>query len=268
MKFTMMQACGNDYSYINCYEEYVRDPRELALRLADQNYGIGSDGMILIEPSRRADVLMRMFSRSGAQGKMFGNGVICVVKYIYEHHIIPEHRRRARIDTEAGLKDATFEVEDGSVTRVTVDMGCVESKGKGVAINKETGEKIDYEKVDIGSSHAVVFLGEGQELPIEAAAEAIEKSGTFPRGIATETVKVINSQEISMLAWETGDGETPACATGAAASVAVGYEKGILQLPVLVHLAGGDLTISADTETGHYFITGSAENGIQGEIDI
>lgn len=268
MKFTKMQACGNDYSYINCYEEFVRDPRELALKLADRDYGIGSDGMILIEPSRRADVLMRMFSRSGAQGKMYGNGVICVVKYIYEHQLIPAHRRRARIDTEAGLKDAVFEVEDGSVTRVTVDMGCPESKGKGIAFNKETGEKIDFEKVDIGSSHAVVFLEEGQELPIGQAAEAIENSVTFLNGVATEVVKVINSHEISMLAWETGDGETPACATGAAASVAVGNAKGLLEMPVLVHLAGGDLTINANEETGHYYITGSAENGIEGEIEI
>ena len=129
MKYTKMQACGNDYSYINCFKEYVRDPRELALKLADRNVGIGADGMILIEPSRRADVLMRMFNRSGKKGKMFGNGVICVVKYIYENQIIPAHRRRARIDTDAGLRDATFEVTDGVVESVTVDMGCAVSKG-------------------------------------------------------------------------------------------------------------------------------------------
>lgn len=263
-----MQACGNDYSYINCYEEYVRDPSKLAVMLADRNVGIGSDGLILIAPSRRADVLMSMFNRSGAKGKMYGNGVICVVKYIYEHQIIPAHRRRARIDTDAGLRDATFEVEDGCVTRVTVDMGCAVSKGHGLASNRATGEMIPYEKVDIGSSHAVVFLDEDQDLPLEQAAEAIENSATFLGGVAVETVKVINSHEISMLAWETGDGETPACATGAAASVCVGKEKGILELPVLVHLAGGDLTIDINDETEHCFITGSAEYVDTGEIDI
>ena len=236
--------------------------------MAETGDGIGSDGLILIEPSRRADAFMRMFNRQGDRGKMYGNGVICVVKYIYEHQIIPAHRRRARIDTDAGLRDATFEVEDGKVTNVTVDMGCAVNKGSSLAVVRTTGEKIDYEKVDIGSSHAVVFLGEDQELPIAKAAETIENSTTFLGGVAVETVKVINSHEISMLAWETGDGETPACATGAAASVSVGYEKGVLELPVVVHLAGGDLTINIDPETKHCFITGTAEEEATGEIDL
>ena len=268
MKYTKMQACGNDYSYINCFKEYVRDPRELALKLADRNVGIGADGMILIEPSRRADVLMRMFNRSGKKGKMFGNGVICVVKYIYENQIIPAHRRRARIDTDAGLRDATFEVTDGVVESVTVDMGCAVNKGSSLAVNGTTGEKIDYEKVDIGSSHAVVFLEEGQELPLEQAAESIENSATFLGGVAVEVVKVKSPNEICMRAWETGDGETPACATGAAASVSVGLTKGLLELPVTVHLEGGDLVINIDPETGHCFITGSAEVEMTGEIDV
>lgn len=267
MKFTKMTACGNDYSYINCFKEYVKDPRELALKLSGSDE-IGSDGMILIEPSRRADVLMRMYNRSGAKGKMYGNGIICVVKYIYENQIIPAHRRRARIDTESGLRDATFEVEDGKVVRVTVDMGCAVGKGQGFAANRVTGEKIDYEKVDIGSAHAVVFLEEGQELPIDQAAEAVENSATFLGGVAVETVKVINPHEIEMYAWETGDGETPACATGAAASVYVGNSKGLLELPVQVHLAGGDLTIDINDETKHCFITGSAEYGGEEEIDV
>ena len=268
MKYTKMQACGNDYSYINCFKEYVRDPQKLALQLAESGDGIGSDGLILIEPSRRADAYMRMFNRQGDRGKMFGNGIICVVKYIYENQIIPAHRRRARIDTDAGLRDATFEVEDGIVTRVTVDMGCAVSKGTSLAVVASTGEKIEYEKVDIGSSHAVVFLEEGQDLPLEKAAETIENSTTFRDGVAVETVHVINSHEISLLAWETGDGETPACATGAAASVAVGHSKGMLELPVLVHLAGGDLTININEETSHCTITGSAEIEMTGEIDV
>ena len=267
MKYTKMQACGNDYSYINCFKEYVRDPQKLALQMAETGDGIGSDGLILIEPSRRADAFMRMFNRRGDRGKMFGNGVICVVKYIYEHEIIPAHRRRARIDTDAGIREATFEVEDGKVTRVTVDMGCAVNKGSAMAVVRTTGEKIDYEKVNIGSSHAVVFLEEGQDLPISKAADTIENSTTFLGGVAVETVKVKNSHEIEMLAWETGDGETPACATGAAASVSVGLEKGILELPVTVHLAGGDLVINIDPETGHCFITGTAEEVMTGECD-
>lgn len=268
MEYTKMQACGNDYSYINCFKEYVRDPSKLAVTLADRNVGIGSDGLILIEPSRRADALMRMFNRSGARGKMFGNGVICVVKYIYENQIIPAHRRRALIDTDVGLREATFEVADGSVTRVTVDMGSAVSKGRGVATNKATGELINYEKVDIGSAHAVVFLDKDKDLPLEQAADAVENSGIFPGGIATETVKVISPHEINMLAWETGDGETPACATGAAASVVAGKAKEVLSLPVLVHLKGGDLTIDIDEVTGHCYITGFAETIMTGEIDI
>jgi diaminopimelate epimerase len=209
-----------------------------------------------------------MFNRQGDRGKMFGNGVICVVKYIYENEIIPAHRRRARIDTDAGLRDATFEVEDGKVVRVTVDMGCAVNKGTSLAVVVSTGEKIEYEKVDIGSQHAVVFLDEDQDLPLELAAETIENSTTFLGGVAVETVRVINPNEISMLAWETGDGETPACATGAAASVSVGLAKGLLELPVTVHLAGGDLNINIDPETGHCFITGTAVTEMTGEIDV
>ena len=268
MKYTKMQACGNDYSYINCFKEYVNDPRKLALKLAEIGDGIGSDGLILIEPSRRADALMSMYNKNGDKGKMYGNGVICVVKYIYENEIIPAHRRRARIDTDAGLRDATFEVEDGVVTSVTVDMGCAEHKGPSIAVVRSTGEKIDYERVNIGSSHAVVFIDEDQDLPIEKAADTIENSTTFLGGVAVEVVKIINPHEISMLAWETGEGETPACATGAAASVAVGKAKGELQLPVVVHLKGGDLTINIDEETGHFYITGTAENVMTGEIDV
>ena len=164
MRFTKMQGCGNDYIYINCFEEQVDDPSSLAVRLSDRHYGIGGDGLILIEPSARADAYMHMFNLDGSEGSMCGNGIRCVAKYIYDNGIIPEDRRHAVIDTKAGLREVSFDVEDGCVTSVTVDMG----KPKLVKVGPESlnlcGAELIFTAVDIGNPHAVFFLEDNPQL--------------------------------------------------------------------------------------------------------
>ena len=284
-----MQACGNDYIYVNCFDEHVKDPERLAVKLADRNYGIGSDGLILIEPSDTADAFMHMFNRDGSEGKMCGNGIRCVVKYIYDHHIIAEDRRHAVIDTRAGLREMDFEVRDGMVSRITVDMGCAVSTGADSTYADDLERQISFEGIDIGNPHAVVFIEDNRELteltqeasdgdfkgmdilmgiPLRQAGTAVQSSGLFADGVNVEFIDVISRNEIRMRVWERGSGETLACGTGAAASAAAGCMTGKLDPPVLVHLAGGDLTIDYDPDTGKCLMTGNAEYVFTGECDV
>ena len=290
MRFTKMQGCGNDYIYINCFEEQVNDPSSLAVRLSDRHYGIGGDGLILIEPSARADAYMHMFNLDGSEGSMCGNGIRCVAKYIYDNGIIPEDRRHAVIDTKAGLREVSFDVEDGCVTSVTVDMG----KPKLVSVGPESlnlcGAELIFTAVDIGNPHAVFFLEDNPQLGdtfcdsndlIAASYERsllqfidIKKIGDilarerFPDGVNSEFISISNRGEIFFRVWERGSGETLACGTGAAASVFAGIMADKIDDEVLVHLAGGDLLIRYDRATGKCFMTGPAEDVFTGYIGV
>ena len=290
MRFTKMQGCGNDYIYINCFEEQVDDPSSLAVRLSDRHYGIGGDGLILIEPSARADAYMHMFNLDGSEGSMCGNGIRCVAKYIYDNGISPEDRRHAVIDTKAGLREVSFDVEDGCVTSVTVDMG----KPKLVSVGPESlnlcGAELIFTAVDIGNPHAVFFLEDNPQLGdtfcdsndlIAASYERsllqfidIKKIGDilarerFPDGVNSEFISISSRGEIFFRVWERGSGETLACGTGAAASVFAGIMADKIDDEVLVHLAGGDLLIRYDRATGKCFMTGPAEDVFTGYIGV
>lgn len=273
MKFTKMQGCGNDYIYVNCFEETVSDPSEAAVRLSDRHFGIGGDGLILIEPSERADAYMHMFNLDGSEGSMCGNGIRCVAKYIYDHGIIPEDRRHAVIDTKAGIRELTLTVEDQKVTSVTVDMGIPALTGRcreELAVN---GKTMRFTAVDIGNPHAVVFLEDSEgygldDLPIEVIGPLLEHNERFSDGVNTEFIRIISRKEIDFRVWERGSGETLACGTGAAASVFAGIRNGLLENEVLVHLAGGDLRIRFDADTGHCFMTGPATEVFSGCVEL
>ena len=236
---------------------------------------MGSDGLILIEPSGKGDAFMHMFNSDGSEGKMCGNGIRCVARYIYDHRIISEDRRHAVIDTATGLREVDIEVADGEVTSVTVDMGSVLSTGAGKADAGIPGGPVLFESIDIGNPHAVVFLdgnnglGDSLEaLPLKQIGMAVENCGLFPDGVNVEFIEVTGPGEIRMRVWERGSGETLACGTGAAASASAGCITGRLKSPVLVHLAGGDLTIDYDTENGKCLMTGPAEYVFTGEYDV
>lgn len=295
MRFTKMQACGNDYIYVNCFEEKVEDPAGLAVRLSDRHYGIGSDGLILIEPSEKADAFMHMFNLDGSEGRMCGNGIRCVAKYIYDNRLIPEDRRHAVIDTRAGLRTVKLEVKDGLVSAVTVDMGTAVCTGHGrlgldAGITAGGSEAVlEYTAMDMGNPHAVIFFDEKakrlltpdhyqgedgcvrdrfEEMNIRNVGMKLQSSPAFPDGVNVEFIEVTGRNEIRMRVWERGSEETLACGTGAAASAAAGCMAGKLDSPVLVHLEGGDITIDFDSQTGKCFMTGPAVTVFIGEVDV
>ena len=233
---------------------------------------------------------MHMFNLDGSEGSMCGNGIRCVAKYIYDNGIIPEDRRHAVIDTKAGLREVSFDVEDGCVTSVTVDMG----KPKLVSVGPESlnlcGAELIFTAVDIGNPHAVFFLEDNPQLGdtfcdsndlIAASYERsllqfidIKKIGDilarerFPDGVNSEFISISNRGEIFFRVWERGSGETLACGTGAAASVFAGIMADKIDDEVLVHLAGGDLLIRYDRATGKCFMTGPAEDVFTGYIGV
>ena len=266
MNFTKMQGCGNDYVYIDVFRETVSDPAALARRIADRHYGVGGDGLILIEPSDRADAYMHMFNLDGSEGSMCGNGVRCCAKYIYDHgHIAPD-RREAVIDTKAGLRRVTLTVENEKVTAVTVDMGTPRLTG-GLPEDIIVGKFfLKFVGIDMGNPHAVYFLednamlnaSEVDALDLAAIGPAFERHPRFPDRVNSEFVKVISRNEIDFRVWERGSGETLACGTGASAAVAAGVMLGKLDGEVLVHLRGGDLFIRYDPDAGVCRMTGPA----------
>lgn len=286
MKFTKMQGCGNDYIYVNCFEENVKDPSELAVKLSDRRYGIGSDGLILIEPSDRADAFMHMFNRDGSEGRMCGNGIRCVAKYLYDSGMVPPDRTHVLIDTKAGVREIRLDIKDGKAAGATVDMGIAEVSDVPDVI-VAGGMKLCFTAVSTGNPHAVFFLednpalggstdgetsgGDGSlallgRIPLEIIGPEIENSGRFPDGVNAEFVEMISPEEIGFRVWERGSGETYACGTGATAAVAAGCFAGKLAGKVLVHLRGGDLEIECDRDTGRYFMTGPAVTVFTGEI--
>ena len=261
MRFTKMQGCGNDYIYVNCFEEKIDDPAALAVRLSDRHYGIGSDGLILIEPSEKADAYMHMFNIDGSEGRMCGNGIRCVTKYIYDHALIHPERRHAVIDTLSGLKEVRFDVCEKKITSVTVDMGIPHLSGPHAEIVTICGKAVRFTGVDTGNPHAAVFL-EDNTVPLKLFAKSETTSADLRSYLADLDI------EEPGRAMERGSGETLACGTGATASVYAGIMLGRLEDEVLVHLKGGDLVIRYDEQTGKCYMTGPAEEVFTGDIQI
>src|SRR3989344_2001484 len=241
MKFTKMHGTGNDYIYINGFEEKVNNPPRLAIKLSDRHFGIGADGLILILPSKKADVRMQMFNVDGSEGAMCGNGIRCVAKYAYEHGLAK--KEKMRVETKSGIRNLELNVKNGKVESVTVDMGEAE-------VGKETkltidGKTFNYIPVSVGNPHAVIFVDKiTDELVLEVGPK-IEKHPNFPDRTNVEFIKVKNKKELYFSVWERGSGETMACGTGACAAVAAGVSKGVLDNKVIVHLKGGDLQIES-----------------------
>ena len=275
MKFTKMNGCGNDYVYINGFVEKVENPNELARKVSDRHFGIGSDGLMLILPSKEADFCMRMFNADGSEGEMCGNGIRCVAKYVYDHKMTNE--KRISIETKAGIKYLDLTVEKEKVTKVRVNMGepilepekiPVKSEKKRV-INEPievAGKTWNMTCVSMGNPHAVVFVEDTKNFEIEKYGPLFESHEVFPNKTNTEFVQVLSRNEINMRVWERGSGETLACGTGTCASVMACLLNGYTEENVLVHLLGGDLQITYDKETNHVFMTGPAETVFEGEL--
>lgn len=265
MKFTKMHGIGNDYVYVNCYEERVEDPCDLARAVSDRHYGIGSDGLVLILPSQKADCRMRMFNSDGSESAMCGNAIRCVGKYVYDHGIVK--KEQISVETGSGLKYLDMKVEGGKVTTVTVDMG--EPKITSAVPEPITVDGRDYEFVGIsvGNPHAVYFMDEIESLELEKIGPAFECHKRFPERTNTEFVRVLDRTRLQMRVWERGAGETWACGTGATACGVAAMVMGFADHKVDVALKGGHLQIDWDRQTNHVFMTGPAVEVFTGEYE-
>ena len=288
MHFTKMQGIGNDYVYVDCTRETVKDPSALAVRVSDRHFGIGSDGLILIRQSEIADFAMEMYNADGSLGKMCGNGIRCVGKYVYDHGLTD--KTEIVIETGAGLRHLTLFPEKGKVRSVRVDMGPAIFAASEIPVNPDyfanaaeddgTAEEVffaDFEVggrkwlvfcISMGNPHCVTFLDNTaavEAFPLEEVGPLFEKHPAFPESVNTEFAAIEDIHTIRMRVWERGSGETWACGTGASATAVAAIGAGWAASPVRVRLNGGDLAIEWDGGSGHVFMTGPAEEVFSGE---
>lgn len=278
IKFTKMHGIGNDYIYINCFEQKIENPNELAIKMSPRRFSVGADGVILICPSDVADAKMRMFNLDGSEGKMCGNGIRCVGKYIYDNNIV--HKSVVTVETLSGIK--TLEITDkcGKAETITVDMGTPEltpskipavAEGNAIINQPITVADRQYRitAVSMGNPHAVVFCDEIDSLNLEKIGPDFEHHAMFPEQVNTEFIRVINKNTLQMRVWERGSGETLACGTGACASVVAAVKNGYCKQneEITVHLAGGDLFITYAAD-GRVFMRGGAEKVFDGEYEF
>ena len=280
MKFTKMQGCGNDYVYVNCFEEKIFNPEELAKKISDRHFGVGADGLILILPpvNKNSDAFMQLYNFDGSKASMCGNGIRCVAKYLYDHKIISQDRRETLIDTPAGIKKILLEVQDEKVIASTVNMGEAKITSEipeEIIINDS---KLKFIGVDVGNPHAVYFLEDNPELKnifswpdskFNIEGKNFENHERFISSdrVNSEFIEIISRSEIKMRVFERGSGETFACGTGATASAFAGFKAGKLNSKVLIHLRGGDLKIEIDN-SNYCLMTGPAVEVFSGEINL
>ena len=246
MKFTKMQGIGNDYVYVNCFEETVEHPEEVARRVSDRHFGIGSDGLILICPSAVADCRMRMFNEDGSEGAMCGNGIRCVGKYAYDHGIVD--RTRITVETLGGIRHLDMQVEGGRVTAVQVDMGIPELTSALPEKIVVEGRQLEFTGISVGNPHAVYVCDEIDSLDLERMGPAFETHQRFPDRVNSEFVQVLDRKHLRMRVWERGSGETWACGTGATACAVAAMMLGLAEDRVEVQLKGGTLEIYWDRD--------------------
>lgn len=278
MKFTKMHGCGNEYIYVNCFEENVENPEELSIKVSDVRFGIGSDGLILIKPSEKADFMMDMYNADGSRGKMCGNGIRCVGKYVYDHKMTD--KKSISVETLSGIKYLDFTVENDKVTAVRVDMGSPVLKPEMIPVKLE-GEKIisspveaEYDEkkvtvemtcVSMGNPHAVIFTDDAEKAPVHTLGKVLECHEIFPDKCNIEFVNVLNENEVRMRVWERGSGETWACGTGACATAVACILNGFTKNVVTVHMNGGDVVIEYDEKNNKVYMTGPAVTVCEGE---
>ncbi|WP_077611558.1 diaminopimelate epimerase [Clostridium sp. Marseille-P2415] len=267
MKFTKMQGIGNDYVYINCFEETVEDPAELSKKVSDRHFGIGSDGLILICPSEIADCCMRMFNADGSESQMCGNGIRCVGKYVYDRHLV--EKTEFDVETKAGIKHLKVAEEHGKAVRITVDMGVPEITSQVPEPICIDGREYEFIGISMGNPHAIYYMDHIDSLDLESMGPAFENHERFPERTNSEFIEVVNRNYIRMRVWERGSGETWACGTGATASAVASSLSGRTLDTVEVELKGGNLVIHWDREgSGHVFMTGPAVEVFEGEFEI
>lgn len=274
MRFTKMHGAGNDYVYVNCFDEQVPDPVELARAISHRRFGVGADGLILVRPSDVADARMQMFNADGSEAEMCGNGIRCVAKLVYDHGI--RRNDHLRIETGAGILPIDLEIEQGRVRRARVDMGPPILDGPKIpttlpgnpVVNQSLeagGHAFQVTCVSMGNPHCVIFVPEATDDLVLGVGPKIETSACFPARVNVEFVEVIRPGEVRQRTWERGSGETWACGTGASAVCVAGVLSGRTERQVVIHLLGGDLELLWNESDNHVYMTGPATEVFQGE---
>ena len=280
MEFTKMQGLGNDYVYVNCLRETIKNPAEVSKFVSDRHFGIGSDGLIMICPSKVADFEMQMYNADGSRGKMCGNGIRCVAKYVYDYGLTD--KTSISVETLGGIKYLDLTVEDGKVSLVKVDMGSPRLAPSQIPIvpeNPEDTRIIDaplevegktyyMTGVSMGNPHTVVYVDDVKGLDLLKIGPSFENHKRFPERINTEFAHVLDRKTVEMRVWERGSGETLACGTGACAVAVASILNGLTEDRVTVKLLGGDLLIEWDKEADKVYMTGPAKVVFDGEIDL
>lgn len=277
MKFTKMQGIGNDYVYVNTFEERIGDPQKLAKALSDRHFGVGSDGLVLIAPSEKADFRMVMYNADGSQSAMCGNASRCVAKYVYERGMT--RKTVLTLETGAGIRTLYLTVRGGRVESVRVDMGRPVTEcervpcllGKGVVTRREIralDRVFEITPVSMGNPHGVLFFDEPVEgLDLGRYGPALESHPAFPEKVNIEFVNVLSPGRLRMRVWERGSGVTLACGTGACAALVAASLCGLAGRKAQLVLDGGELLIEWEETTGHVFMTGPAAHVFDGEYD-
>lgn len=278
-KFTKMHGIGNDYIYVNCFDENIDEPEKISKLVSDRRFGIGGDGLILIMPSQKADFRMRMFNADGSEGAMCGNGTRCIGKYVYDRGLTD--KKEITLETKSGIKKLSlYTDENGHVSQVKVDMGKAILKPCDIPviadgdrfINKPVnvnGSVYNITCLSMGNPHAVIFQSDIDKIDLEKSGPYFENHKLFPDRTNTEFIEIINDKHLRMRVWERGSGETLACGTGACASVVAAVLNGYCRYDneTTVELRGGNLKITYCTD-GTVFMKGPATLVFDGEINL
>jgi len=275
MRFTKMHGAGNDYIYLDCFRDPLpRDPASLSRAISDRHFGVGSDGLILICPSDKAEARMRMFNADGSEAEMCGNGIRCLAKYLYDHGIV--RKPVLSVETGRGILRLELEIRSGSVHQVRVDMGepILERARIPTTLNGDPpihvplevgGQTLMVSCVSMGNPHCITFVGMATDALVHGLGPAIEHLSVFPRRTNVEFVVVNRGDDVTVRVWERGSGETLACGTGACAVAVAGVLAGRTQRQILAHLPGGDLQLNWSAIDNHVYLTGPAVKVFSGE---
>lgn len=277
MEFTKMQGCGNDYVYVNGFENKIDNPNKLSEIVSDRHFGIGSDGLIVINPSEKADFKMSMYNADGSEGKVCGNGIRCVAKYVYDNKMTD--KTTITVETLSGIKTLELNVKNDKVETVKVNMGTPILLPKDVPVVSDKDKVVDepividdkeyrITCVSMGNPHVITFIENTDDLEIETIGPKFENNPIFPDRVNTEFIQVLDRNTVKMRVWERGSGETFACGTGACATVVACVLNGLTDDKVTVKLLGGDLFIEYNREENTVYMTGPAKVSFTGKIEV
>ncbi len=273
IKFIKMHGIGNDYLYIDARRKKIKNVEDLSRKMSHRNFGVGSDGIILILNSTAADFKMRIFNADGSEAEMCGNGIRCFAKYLYDHGLTK--KKKIAIETLAGIKHVELTTRHDKVSKVRVDMGepillreRIPMKGDpGMVIDEELpldGVKFNITAVSMGNPHAVIYVDDVDNFPVHKYGPMIENHPSFPKKTNVEFVQILNEREVIQRTWERGSGETMACGTGASAVTVAGILTKRTGRSIIVHLKGGDLEIEWNETDNHVYMNGPAVEVFEG----